>query len=197
MFNQELNCACLMGSTYSTSKVTLKNGAIGYIASINVNSRSINGNGNIRITFEDSSDNNCDLTYYVNSESCLNITSSHIVNINFGIDTDVVNSTNMQINELIIIIRLRMKLLYHLTKQLYIVDVIVTYVVAGASEIVLLDDEGYNKSVIISVGSNNLSAKNDSKSGIIGRSCKKYSNMGINDSVKLSLIIISLILLYG
>ena len=87
MFNQELNCVCLMSSAYLTSKVVLEDRAIGYATRINVNSSSVNDNGSNRIIFEASSDNNCDLTYYVNSESCLNIALSRIVNINFDIST--------------------------------------------------------------------------------------------------------------
>ena len=86
MFNRKLNCVCLMGSAYLTSKVTSKDRAIGHVTSTNVNSRSVNCNGSIRIIFEDPSDDN-DLTYYVNSESCLNMISSRIVNINFGLST--------------------------------------------------------------------------------------------------------------
>ena len=149
--------------TDSTSKVTLKDRTIGYMASINVNSRFVNDSSIIRIIFGDSPDYDYNLTYYINSESCLKILSSCIINIKFGISTYVVNSKDRRINELIIIIRLRMKLLYHLIKQVYIIyigAIVMTYVVTTPEAAIL----------------------NDLKSRII------ESNMGINNSLNFNSI---------
>ena len=104
--NQELNCTCPIGSVTSTSidtatvtVVTLKDGKVGYMGTLNVNSISVNDSSClITIAFADSL--NCDLIYYVNGGSYLNITALYIVHVILSISTDIVNLTNIQINEL-------------------------------------------------------------------------------------------------
>ena len=68
--------------------------------------------------------------------------------------------------------------------SIYVSAVAIIHIVFVVSEFASLDVEGNSKNV----SSSNCSARNDLKLGRIENLCKKYSNMVINDPVKLDLI---------
>lgn len=97
--NQDIHSSCPSGNVTSTNSVTLEDGTMGYMQSINVNSISVNGSISlIRIVFGNSSNYNCNLTYYVHTGVYLN---KHVKNFD--------NNYNIE-----------NKILYQLTKQLHI-----------------------------------------------------------------------------